>query len=78
MSTNHPKFVTELAPWEGSFIMDSLYAHWQVYVTACATNPCLAYDRHVLEWRKHTCSRLLNHIDDSAERQGFWEDGKGL
>jgi hypothetical protein len=77
--TNKPMILMEFSRADASYIMDLLHADWARRVAlGAATHDSGQYDDHVQRWLKRRPSRLMNYMDDTADKQGFWEDGKGL
>lgn len=77
--TNNPKILFEVSRADASYLMDLLHNDWARNVAlAAATCENGQHDHHVQQWRKRRPSRLMNYMDAAADRQGFWEDGKGL
>lgn len=80
MSGNNPKILMEFSREDASYIMDLLHADWarRVAITAVTHDMGEQHDHHVKTWLKRRPTRLMNYMDDTADKQGFWEDGKGL
>lgn len=67
--SNNPKVLNELTPIEQSWLMDVLHEEWNRRVVQVALRS--DYSTHVVQYHKHTASRLLRLLDHNADTQGF-------
>lgn len=79
--SNRPKILFEFARHDASYIMDLLHNDWAnkvaQYAVASTQKP-EPHFQHIREYLKRRPSILMNYMDETAYKQGFWEDNTGL